>query len=439
MTRGEPLTPGREKVVDFADLPTACPHSSVDAAARVDPYWGGIWSTPSTASWLSMSTARRRDAMGLARLREPEARWSIDEGTEMMLGKYRKRRLHHLAAINLWRTMTVEQLAAMSGVTTMLPPDSWEVDVLFASGLVQKGTFVTGMKQARLPRLLRPDPNTDFGPVSRRLTYAEWVGVTGGQPWRWGSQFDRHNLLGTELGLRVAEWCDVAAVFGEALGGQDLLTGFDEVALARRAADAVFVRGDGLKIAVEVTAASSVGMISKIEHWARLLARDRTGSLVVLFVESGHPDLPATEGRHLEGVLRKRVAASAHGNVDAALANVADRMFVARWQDWFPAPGKVLRSFTGLPARRAVGGQVDGRRSWVGADLLDPFDVPNPSAGSPDCCSLLAHAGAVMGQPSWLRSSEWPDYSRALVRRAGLEELPVAANVRSDRRRVGRS
>lgn len=426
------LTPGRERVVDLADLPTACPYPQVAVDQRVDPYWAGIWSAPSTASWLSLATARRRDVIGAARLRKPESRWTQEEAVEMMLGKFRRRRLHHLAAVNLWRTMTTEQLAAMTGTVSMLHPDSREVDVLFASGMVQKGKFVSGMVGDGLPRLLRPDPVTDFGPLGARLTYPEWVGVTGGQPWRWGSQYDRHNLLATELGLRVAEWCDVQAVYGEALGVQDALSGItDDPALQRRAADAVIVRRDGLKIAVEVTAASSAGMFSKIENWARLLSRDRTGSLIVVFVETGHPDLPPSQGRYLERLLRRRVAAGAYGTVDAALSSVAERMFVVRWQDWFPQPGKVLRSFTGLPARRPVGTRVDGRHSWVGADLLDPFDVPNPSAGSPSNVSLLAHAGAVMGQPSWLRSSSWPDYSRSLLSRAGFDAVPVAPNVRA--------
>ena len=65
--------------------------------------------------------------------------------------------------------------------------------------------------------MYRPAHTKVFDTVlSPRLTFPEWVAVTGGQPWSSASQFDRHNLLAAELGLRLLEYADV----GDRAGGE---------------------------------------------------------------------------------------------------------------------------------------------------------------------------------------------------------------------------
>jgi hypothetical protein len=72
-------------------------------------------------------------------------------------------------------------------------------------------------------QLHRPVDN-GLDPISDVLVYADWVAVTGGYPWTRGHQQDRHNLLATELGMRIAELGDVGAVLGESLSRHDLLS-----------------------------------------------------------------------------------------------------------------------------------------------------------------------------------------------------------------------
>ena len=312
-----------------------------------------------------------------------------------------------------------------------------DLDLWFATGLVQRGGLPPNMSTAGLPKLVRPDPHGDFDALARRLTYDEWLAVSAGRSWQWGSQFDRHNLLATELALRVAEWCPVAAVFGESLGTLDLLTGrLDDRLLAARAADAVVVRADGLKIAVEMTTTGGARLDAKIQHWASMLAADRTRSLVVCFVETSPPDRPPRS--NLANHVRARVEQAAYGTSDVAFAKVAERMFVVRWRDWFPQPGRVLRSFTALPAMRPTGPRDASRHSWRPANLLDPFELPYPGAQGRDAPALLSNANLVLGQPRWLRTGPGPDLAAALRRRAGLHELPIPPAVRAggvDRRR----
>ena len=223
-------------------------------------------------------------------------------------------------------------------------------------------------------RLYRPDLHAgSFDRLARRLSYAEWVGVTGGWGWAQGAQFDRHNLLAVELCLRVAEWCDVAAVLGESLATwKTMLDPTAGVpASSRRAADAAWVRPDGLTVAVEMTSHVASHSKEKAQAWADALARDESRSTMVLFVEAAHPD--RRESGHNVHLLRRHVAAAANSTMDHVLADVASRMAVVRWVDWFPAPGMVDPSVVGLPVWRPTGA---GQTVWEPANLLDPFDVP---------------------------------------------------------------
>ncbi len=261
----------------------------------------------------------------------------------------------------MWRTVSVEQLVAITGNTRLAARFSRDRALLWAAGLVQRGTLVLdGVRQhpgtADRVRLYRPDLHCgSFDRLARRLSYAEWVGVTGGWGWAQGAQFDRHNLLAVELCLRVAEWCDVAAVLGESLATwKTMLDPTAGVpATSRRAADAAWVRPDGLTIAVEMTSHVASHSKEKAQAWADALARDESRSTMVLFVEAAHPD--RRESGHNVHLLRRHVAAAANSTMDHVLADVASRMAVVRWVDWFPAPGLVDPSVVSLPVWRPTG------------------------------------------------------------------------------------
>jgi len=207
--------------VPFAGQASACPDPDVTAARRLDPYWHGLWGDGSQASWLSRSLLERLGTDRVSRLRDADTSRTRAEAITEITTKRTGARLAALAAVGMWRTVTAEQLAAITGLRTIL--DGREMRPAFQAELVERGTLMTELGWTGPPRsvqLYRP-VGTGLDPVTDMLGYADWVAVSGGYPWTRGHQQDRHNLLATELGLRVAEHCDVGAVLGESLSRHD--------------------------------------------------------------------------------------------------------------------------------------------------------------------------------------------------------------------------
>jgi hypothetical protein len=419
----------RRPSVPLGELPSACPSVDYRASTRADPFWAGLWPQVSGGvgvSWTSRSSAVRLQQAGLAALSRDARRWSPDEAVDLLLDCRRQQRLSALAAIAMWRTVSVEQLVAITGYARLAPPRSHDRALMWAAGLVQRGTLVLDGRSKqpgstdRL-RLYRPDLHRgSFERLTRRLSYPEWVGVTGGSGWTQGPQFDRHNLLAVELCLRVAEWCDIGAVLGESLATwKTMLHPSAKVpATSRRAADAAWVRPDGLVVAVEMTSQVSSHSKEKAQAWADVLAQDESRATMVLFVEAAHPD--RRESGHNVHMLRRHVAAAARSTMDHVLADVPSRMAVARWVDWFPAPGMVDPSVVPLLVWRPTGA---GEAVWEPANLLDSLDVPiyeKPARSGDNRQAVLDNLGLLYGVPGWLVKRPVPSLDNVVRARAGF-------------------
>jgi len=373
---------------------------------------------------------------GIGTLRKKEQRWARAEALDLILTtRGSSQRLAALAAIGLWRTLTAEHLAAIVGKPELGQPRSLDLDLLWAAGLIQKGRMTTGMMPGlaqpggrRIPMMYRPDPYAPLDALSLRLSYAEWLGVTAGRPWATGSQFVRHNLLATELSIRVAEYCDIGTVFGESLAAWWMMA--DQAGLpasSKRAADAVWVRPDGLVVAVEITASTDTNLVNKVRAWAELLSHDPTRNLVVVFVEAAHPDRRGTADLWVR--LRRIVSQAATSSMDVALAGVGQRMAVARWEDWFPSLGQVSTAFMALRAERPTGPErsgsdgADGSR-WEPVDLLDPFDLTAVDTNENGRPEVLVNADLLFGLPHWLRKGSGQDLRPMVLDRAGFAPKP---------------
>jgi hypothetical protein len=348
-------------------------------------------------------------------MRAAERRWKPQEALDLVVSN--PGCLTQLAAINLWRTATGPQLTAITGRKGR--NTSTDLPLLWAAELIQKGHIVNGAySTSALPKLYRPDIRAGAINLERRLTYSEWVGLTAGQPWSSGSQFDRHNLLTVELSIRAAEFCAIGQAFGEGLGTWPLLFGPDHPlvqATSKRAADAVWVRPDGLRIAVEATASISSATRDKVAKWASALAEDSSRSLMVVFVDVSAPD--KRDGHRVGGVVRKIISEEANSSMDMTLAGVPERMAFARWQDWFPAPGMVNPTFLGLSAQRPTGPPAS---RWEPADLLDPFSAPFSPPDPEKAKAVLANSNLLYGVPHWLKTGHGPDLDAVVRQRAGL-------------------
>ena len=424
--------------VPFEQMGSANPHRSVDTAARVDPYFHGLFGGGAQASWLSRATAEQRQADGVGRLRLKDARITPEVAVRSLLsGPRRDRSLAALGALGSWRTMTGEQIAAITGHPE-LAASQLGMRAAWAAGLVERGSFLSQdmigrSAHTRLTNLYRPLAGRDFDAFAHRLRYAEWVQMTAGLPWRVGTQRDRHNLLATELGLRIASHCEIGAVFGEALSNVEVLTGSGVGGNA--AADLTAVRVDGLRIAVEITATIGVGFEKKCQRWAEAIYRsDPAGVCAVIFVEASDPARQRATMSKASTFMRAAIADAAYRLPGYANAGVPQRMAAVSWRDWFPASGVASRGFTGLEVLRPVG--VRGER-WHRADMLDVIEVPADVPAS--AAAILENSRHLLGMPHWLRDQGTPDFTDLLLQRAGVSDVVTAVPYAPSRRVAGRT
>lgn len=414
------------------------------AADRLDPFWDGLWSNGSSAVWLSAELAARQVDAGLGVL---PARLSMPRSRALeVLGSARSRgpRLSAFGAVDQWRTLSAEQLAAMTGWPALASPRSEVLAAAFTTGIVDVGEFANPLRRGDArdrARLVRPSRSHAFAElVEPHLTYQEWVSVTGGSPWDFRRQYDRHNLLATELGLRVAEFCEVGTVLGEKLATADLLSwsglGKSGECPDKRAADLVVVRQDGLRVAVELTASAGTDFAAKVRRWAHALSANSLASsgLVVLFVEAAPPGTEArasTRQRRVIEEVEKQVAKVVMEYPGTAADRVASRIAVARWEDWFPGPRLAGEGFVSLDAKRPTG--PPGAR-WEPVSLLDPFDLEFAPHDEWAMRSVISSAGMLFGVPHWLRSAvDAPPLWPVLMEDVGLGELPVSPPSRVNR------
>ncbi|MFC8797295.1 hypothetical protein ACFT2C_06155 [Promicromonospora sp. NPDC057138] len=393
-------------------------------AERLDPFWDGVWSAGSSGVWVSSDTARRLSDAGVARI-PWYLRGERDDGLAFLARRMPARRrvvLAGLGAVNQWRTMTAEQLAAITGFRSLASRASPWLRAAFSTGVVDVGEFATPLPHGtgnHRHRLVRPSRSTVFDrELAPHMTFDELVSVTGGVPWDSRRQFDRHNLLATELGLRVAELCDVATVLGEKLSTLDLLLQAPAKAITprsrARSADLTIVRRDGLRIAVEITASANRGLRRKIDNWARALARNplAASGLIVLFVVCPPPD-PASEvvrgGRTASVVetVHREVAASARRYPGTPSDRVAARMAVMAWEEWFPAARTAAAGVHDLVASRPTGPPsahvAHESRLWESVSLLGTSVVPFEPRVRLTMTAVAGNASLLGGTPHWLR------------------------------------
>ena len=403
---------------------------------RVDPYWGVVWSSASDGgpvlAWRSLESEHAlRDASIRIPSRPGGRRHTRTQDEALDLLGRRRARLITLGTVNLWRTLTSQQIYAITGRPGVASSVSDEASLLFDAGLIQRGRFhYAGRALDSMPEVFRPATHTDKIDLRQHLRYADWVGVTLGGPSIKGHLYDRHNLITTELSLRTAEMCPLRSVLGESAATWPRLFPSRLTPNPYRSADAVWVREDGLKIAIELTATVTVPTIKKIDQLADLLARDTTKSTVVLFVLAPRPgqDHELDVGRRL----RQAIKRASHSSRSRVIAEVSDRLLIATWKSWFPVPGLVSREFVRLRAQRYAAADDE----WVDTDLLDPYDVLFSGAGSHEVEQTSTNLNSVLGAPWWMRTGPGFDFDNFLLQKAGFDRaLAIKAATDRDRRK----
>lgn len=429
------LVPQHRKPEGFtADiLPSMNPSELTGIAQRSDPYWDQLWAPGSQGVWSTATMLRTRKELGhtvnkrltpspdeaIAALSQPTG-WND--------------RLAGWATLDAWRTVTAEQMAAITGCPYYLDTRYAAVASSFGANVLDIGKFSHGLadRSSGSRTLYRPSNTDSFRKsIEPMLTWPEWIHVTGGQPWSSGGQYDRHNVLATELGLRAAEYLPIGTVLGEKFATVDLLAG---TGLGRkvdkpdnRRADGVIVREDGLRIAYELTATTSESFAAKVRRWAELI-RDRpleTSGLVVLFIAAPHPDRSQT-GRNPRGGIYKTIARVLREFPGTDADSPAARIGAIAWEDWFPARHELSESFLNLDADFAVNSTRDAGR-WQRRPLMElPF---TPWEGF-DATAVIENSKLLGHVPWWLREGDHTYLIGTPMDRAG-QRIPIPPSVKT--------
>lgn len=392
--------------------------STLSTVERGDPYWDSNWVPGSQAVWSSRSSAEKSG----------ESMTKV-EALSALFGRRRRTALSLIASLDAWSTLTAEQAALVAGDRALLDPSSLVPRALHSLGILDVGRYPQALarRDAKPPTwLYRRAPCNGLADLTTELTWAERVATSGGFPWSTGTSFDRHNILATELALRAAEYLPVSSVLGEKFTHANLLASTSGVASKyTHRADALLVRQDGLRIAIEMTATRSATFDAKVERWAKLLHEqpmDTTG-LIVLFVAVPHP---GERGSAAATDIRRAVQKVMRKYPERSRSSPASRIGVVGWSDWFPGRHLISDAFLSMEAKFPVGrDSADRWRAVPIADIsFDPADRCDPLA-------LARNASALYHVPHWLRTVDPNEILGTPLSRSG-HRLPVLPALRPD-------
>lgn len=415
-----------------ADLfPSACPDDDLATPNRLDPYWDRLWAPGSQALWSTGAMTRQRASTG-GRVNQRHM-MSEEEALRLLCAnRGRADRLAFWSAVDSWRTVSAEQAAAITGSPLLLDPNYSSIAASFALDVIDIGLFANlnraspGLNRSTL---FRPSNTEAFDrKITPTLTWPEWVSVCGGYPWSGGGQYDRHNLLATELGLRAAEYLPVGAVMGEKFSTVDLLAGTGLGKTVKnpdnRRADGTIVRTDGMRIAFEITATASKSLESKVRRWAQIITERplETSGLTIVFIAAPHPDRPRSSSSDPRHEIYRRVAAVLRSFPGWGKDSPAARIGIAAWEEWFPARHELSENFFELRADFALG-DAPGPGRWESRSLMNMEFEPYASF---DATAVIDGAKILGATPHWMRTGDHTHLLGAPSDRAG-ETIPVPA------------
>lgn len=426
------------------------------APERLDPFHDGLWMGGASAYWVSAKTLHARHSRWLT-VDKKWTQFDHDEAVGIISSRRHLLTVIRMVAVLLaWRTCSAQQLSALVGDPRVLPlhPNyrRRSDDLLwaaFSAGLIDLGCFPSPAGEDTdlngLVVRLNKTSATWKRVIEPLLTWPEWVAVTGGMEWDTSGQYDRHNLLTTELGLRVAEYLidseaktPLANVLGERFSNHTLLTkGLPETGLhpADRRGDLMVLRRDGLRIVFETTATSKTAG-HKARNWAELMrvAPLDVSGFVVVFVCAVDPENTSLSP---QATVAETAAAirSACLEIPGTVSNrTAERFGLIDWTEWFPERHAVSKWFETLNVARPTG-PMDA--PWERTDLTDPEQMRFAPAPHFDAKALVDNTSLLASVPWWhcyerkglnlwrlLMTEDWDRY------RATRETKPGAARWR---------
>jgi len=368
---------------------------------RTDIYWAGLWGLPgeeASVRWISAEYAKVRIEQSVMK-EYAFMRWlTYEEAVDRIANskQYRHDILSMLGAVKMWRNISSDQLADMierpslSGDPDVVTTISKIPAILWNANLIQVGRH-SNMARYRNSWLYRsnlgdPDPN-----LLSRLTFIDKIGAFGPTSGQVHGSIVRHNLLNTELSLRVAEHHSDAfpIVLGEGMSTAKQL--MPKMLSANTSiGDSVWVRGDGLRVIVEVSNdyKSSIG---KIQRWAEVIAQDGVGARsLALFIVVPGMRRGGRWRQDMGKIIREEAGTWLRAN-GYSVEYFASRIFIIGWEDWFPAEYELSQWWKSMTVRSLF---HDGQT----VALTSPGSIPCGVA--PDKAdTAIKHAKLMYGVP----------------------------------------
>ena len=426
--------------VPLTQMPSRTPIHPRRSALRADPFWSSMWRTGSTGDWYSVEDFRALASIGQVTMPLWLRMSEEDAHARLFAPRNRESIFRVIAALDQWRTMTVEQLEAVTDITKFTFGDRSLLSTMWNAGLIElceMGALFRPGDRHHEGLLVRP---TRPGPILRELeeqmSYSEWLSTTAGMPFDSDRQFARHNVLATELGLRMAEFGNVGTVLGEKLSSMSMLAYAgvgDPVPTtgAANGADLTLIRNDGLRIAVEVTASLGGGWIyDKVEKLVRILHRrplSHTG-LCVLFVVAPRREAVSLEPREMLKKVKKDIQKAVHAYPGKHTDPTAARIGVVSWPDLFPDGESAAPDLRKLPVERPTGpgyvGDPGAENVWERTYFLDPVSVPFTPDNPDAMTAIMANAAGLRGVPHAVRTGhKRPVFADMNVASAGFDVI----------------
>lgn len=242
---------------------------------RFDPLDDMWWRMGATLNWWDST------------LGHPPA-WMPDQSeARERLSHRRPLLLRALALIHEHRTATTGQLNQLDPRLPARPDSRFWLDML-AARLIDYGyPFKPDGRTACTPRTIpwmavRLPTHTQIEPVLEAMGLNPvQIASLGPGPLRGARQYDRHNLICTDLSVRArqAGW----HTLGEAYGRFTLLTGD---MMAGNGGPDLILMGEQVRVCVELTASANMALESKFRRWDRILAHDTCAATHVVWVNA---------------------------------------------------------------------------------------------------------------------------------------------------------
>lgn len=281
-----------------------------------------------------------------------------------------------LGVVAMWGHLTTEQVAAATDLPVAKALNT--LRRLHVAGLLRRTSLVFRRNHAAQLEVwsLAPDSDGPLATLQRRLPFDIWTDLTAGWPPRPSPpQSWTHDIVAAEIALRLINTTsNITAAWGVHCADVGLLTGQGRSTGTRQnaVADAVLIRHDGLPIALEVQRSfTGPAITTKLQRWVELIRAHREHAPAVVWIV--FDDAAAPNRTHHRG-FKTRVAELVRANPTPVIRHqIAERIGVVHWTDWFPASHTASATFAELGVQRATG---PAGQPWNPALMLDAFDTP---------------------------------------------------------------